>query len=60
MPRGDETKEIAFKLWRDGRSVQEIQREIDGVSGTRPGSVRGWILDWERGSQRAWAPTLRN
>jgi hypothetical protein len=59
MPRGDETKEIAFKLWRDGKSVPEIQREIEKVSETKPSSVRGWILDWERGSQRSWSATVK-
>lgn len=60
MPRGDDTKTLAFALWRKGKTVQEIQREIGNASEPKPTSVRGWIVDWERGCQRIWTPALRD
>jgi len=59
MPKGDKTKEPAFAMWLAGRSLEEIQREICRNSGTLLSSVKGWILDWERGRQRKWLPELR-
>jgi hypothetical protein len=56
MPRGDDTKTLAFELWFKGRTVEEIQRQIAKVSGTKVSGVRAWILDWERGRQRLWTP----
>jgi len=59
MPRGDKTKRVAFKLWYQGKSLREIQDKIAEESGTQRGSVRGWVLDWERGNQKAWTPRVR-
>ena len=59
MPKGDKTKELAFAMWLAGQSLEEIQREICRNSGTLLSSVKGWILDWERGRQRKWSPELR-
>jgi hypothetical protein len=56
MPRGDKTKEAAFKLWLEGKGLKHIQDQIAAGSGTEPGSVRGWVLDWERGQQKLWSP----
>ena len=55
MPRGDKTKEPAFRMWLQGKPLKEIQREMQ-KKGTLPSSVAGWILDWERGKQRDWTP----
>jgi hypothetical protein len=59
MPQGDKTKEPAFRLWKAGRSLKEIQMAITGTSGTKASSVAGWVKDWERGSQKAWAPKVK-
>lgn len=58
MPRGDDTKTVAFKLWAQGESLKRIQDQIEAHSDTLRGSVRGWILDWERGRQKTWTPLL--
>ncbi len=58
MPRGDDTKKVAFKLWTQGESLKRIQDQIEACSDTQRGSVRGWILDWERGRQATWVPRL--
>jgi hypothetical protein len=58
MPRGDDTKRAAFKLWLDGKPLKVIQAQIEAESDTKPGSVRGWVLDWERGAQRTWTARL--
>lgn len=59
MPRGDKTKVPAFRLWRAGRSLREIQDAIGAVSRTKPSSVAGWVRDWERGRQGTWTPRVR-
>ena len=56
MPKGDKSKEPAFALWKAGRSLSEIQSEIRLAPETKPGSVAGWVLDWERGKQGLWEP----
>ncbi len=56
MPRGDDTKTVAFKLWTQGESLKMIQDPIEALSDTQRGSVRGWILDWERCRQKLWTP----
>jgi hypothetical protein len=43
MPLGDKSKEPAFKLWKAGRSLREIQMAVEAMSGTKPGSVAGWV-----------------
>ena len=58
MPRGDETKTVAFSLWLKGRSIKQIEATIRARSGTKPSSVAGWILDWERGRQMTWEPNI--
>lgn len=59
MPRGDRTKAPSFALWKAGKSLRQIQSAICGQSKTKPGSVAGWVRDWERGSQGAWAPKIK-
>ena len=45
MAHGDKTKEIAFDMWMAGKSLSHIQLSIQQKSTTKPGSIRGWILD---------------
>jgi len=45
-------------MWLAGRPLEEIQREIAKQSKTLKSSVKGWVLDWERGGQRKWSPKL--
>lgn len=58
MAHGDKTKEIAFNMWMAGKSLSHIQLSIQKKSTTKPGSVSGWILDWERGKQNIWTPKI--
>jgi len=60
MPIGDQTKEIAFELWRQGRPLEDIQERIrqQPDADTLPRSVKNWVRDWERGAQKTWTPTL--
>jgi hypothetical protein len=60
MPRGEKTKQVAFQLWKDGKSLREAQATIGKISNTLAHSVSGWFLDWERGSQQLWEPTLKH
>ncbi len=59
MPKGDLTKAPAFRLWKAGRSLKEIQDVITRTSGTQASSVAGWVRDWERGSQKTWTPKIK-
>lgn len=59
MPRGDRTKASAFQLWRDGKTLEEIQRAIGARSKTKPSSVAGWVRDWGRGRQGTLAPKIK-
>ncbi|MGH7230863.1 MAG: hypothetical protein ACREJU_05810 [Nitrospiraceae bacterium] len=59
MPQGDKTKVIAFPLWLAGKTLAEIQAHISKKSGTTPEAVKGWVLDWERGKQNKWAPSIK-
>jgi hypothetical protein len=56
MARGDQTKKPAFDLWRKGTPLKEILDTITKTSTTEPGSVRGWVKDWERGRHGKWDP----
>ena len=58
MAYGDKTKEIAFDMWIAGNPLSDIQAFIQKKSTTKPGSVRVWILDWERGKQNIWSPKI--
>ena len=59
MPKGNLTKAPAFRLRKAGRSLKEIQNAITTTSGTQLSSVAGWVRDWERGSQKTWAPKIK-
>ena len=60
MPKGDNTKQVAFKLWKSGKSAREAQTTIAGISETQASSVSGWYLDWERGRQCEWEPKRKD
>lgn len=51
MPKGERTKELSFRLWKEGKSLREIQAKISGESKTLQESVKQWITEWERGHQ---------
>jgi hypothetical protein len=55
MPKGDRTKQVAFK---EGNSFGEAQATISKTSETLMSSVKGWFVDWERGRQGVWEPKL--
>lgn len=59
MPKGDKTKEQAFPMWLAGKTLQEIQQTVCKPQGSEPSSVRGWIVDWERGKQKTWEPLVK-
>ncbi len=58
MASGDKTKKPAFEMWKEGKSLKEIQEKICRATTTKPRSVKGWILDWERGKQSSWNPAI--
>ena len=60
MPPGAKTKKVAFKLWYEGKALKEIQNDPKIRPKTKPGSVSGWVLDWERASQNTWTPRIRS
>ncbi len=58
MALGDKTKKPTFAMWNDGRPLAAIQNTICKGSTTKPASVKGWIVDWERGRQSTWAAKI--
>jgi hypothetical protein len=60
MVKGERTKELSFRLWTEGKSLAEIQAKLCSESKTSPGSVKDWIVEWERGRQRKWEPEISN
>jgi hypothetical protein len=58
MPKGERTKELSFRLWKEGKSLREIQAQISGDSKTLQESVKQWITEWERGHQGKWDPDI--
>jgi len=61
MPKGDNSKVLAFRRWLEGKSLKQIEREC-ATLGTDPekGSVKLWIREWERGRQRKWDVDISN
>jgi hypothetical protein len=43
MPKGERTKELSFRLWKEGKLLREIQPKISGESKTLRESVKQWI-----------------
>ena len=58
MAQEDNTKEPAFKMWKEGKSLIEIQSVIGSSSKTLSSSITDWVRDWERGKQNTWTPIL--
>ena len=58
MPKGERTKELSFRLWKEGKSLIEIQAKISGESKPLQESVKQWITEWERGRQGKWDPDI--
>ena len=48
----DGSKAHAFQMWINGKTLQEIILRSTAEETT----VRGWVLDWERGRQQDWIP----
>ena len=60
MPKGDRAKELSFRLWKEGKSLAEIQAQICGDSKTLQENVKQWVAEWERGRQATWKPEISN
>ncbi|MGO9607199.1 MAG: hypothetical protein ACLQAT_28035 [Candidatus Binataceae bacterium] len=60
MPTGERTKELSFRLWTERKSLAEIHAQICRDSETLKGSVKEWIVEWERGRQGKWKPEISN
>jgi hypothetical protein len=60
MPKGKRTKALSFRLWKEGKSLAEIQVQICGDSKALRESVKEWIVEWERGRQTKWDPDISN
>jgi hypothetical protein len=58
MPTGERTKELSFRLWKEGKSLAEIHAQISGQSKVLQESVKQWITEWERGRQGKWDPDI--
>jgi hypothetical protein len=58
MPKGERTKQLSFRLWKEGKSLREIQAQISGESKPLQESVNQWITEWERGRQGKWDPDI--
>lgn len=46
MPQGERTKQVAFRLWKEGKTLAEAQATIACISETLATSVKGWLVDW--------------
>jgi hypothetical protein len=60
MMKGDRTKKLSFRLWKKGKSVDEIQTQICRNSKQLEESVKQWVTEWERGRQVRWEPEMPN
>jgi hypothetical protein len=49
MPKGDRTKELSFRLWKEGKSLAEIQAHICRNSQTLEESVKQWASNGSAG-----------
>jgi hypothetical protein len=59
MPHGSKGKSLAYPYWLAGKSLSTIQKAVCPITGDQPSSVKGWVLDWERGKQGTWKPTIK-
>jgi hypothetical protein len=58
MPKGERTKELSFRLWKEGKSLTEINAQVCRDPKTLEESVRQWVTEWERGRQGKWEPEI--
>jgi hypothetical protein len=58
--KGERTKELSFRLWKEGKSVAEIQAQICRNSKPLEESIKQWVTEWERGRQAGWESELPN
>jgi hypothetical protein len=58
MPKGERTKELSFRLWKEGKSLSEIQAQVCRDSRALEESVKEWVIEWERGRQGKWEPKI--
>lgn len=59
MPHGSKGKALAHPHWLAGKPLSVIQKAVCSITGDKPSSVKGWVLDWERGKQGTWRPKLK-
>jgi hypothetical protein len=53
MPKGDETKKLAFDLWTEKTPPDQIEKQCC-AKGAESASVKQWLREWERGHQKEW------
>jgi hypothetical protein len=58
MLKGERTKELSFRLWREGKSLAEVQAHICRSAKVSEESVKEWVIEWERGRQGKWEPQI--
>ena len=58
MLKGERTKELSFRLWKEGKSLAEIQSLVCRDSKTLLESAKEWVTEWERGRQGKWEPKI--
>ena len=58
MPKGNQSKIGAFRMWLEGRTVTEMIQALP--PDTQPRSIRQWVIEWERGRQRIWTPQVHD
>ena len=50
MPPRDNSKIECFKMWKEGRTVEYMQKELTAL----PSVVKGWVREWDRGKSGRW------
>jgi hypothetical protein len=58
MPKGERTKELSFRLWKEGKPLTQIQAQVCRDSKTLEESVKQWVIEWDRGRQGRWEPNI--
>jgi hypothetical protein len=46
MPKGERTKELSFRLWKEKKSLPEIQTHIYSNSRELEENVKQWVTEW--------------
>ncbi len=50
MPPRDHSKMECFKMWKEGKSGEYMQKELTAL----PTTVKGWVREWNRGKLKRW------